>query len=194
MHRTLLTLVLIVAFRQIGWAHQPAFQMVSLKQIGQTWQLVYSETNATKEDVHFEPKDSMPYLSVTIDGRPLPLNADRPQHYQDGMEVSLCTLPAAESLVIRFLAKSEDAKSTRIFRLASIQGDSYSSFLKKNNQFIRLDFTDGKWQINTTEQQPSQGLPLLSLALAVVGIVIFYKWFSIRATSHKGTTLLHLNN
>ncbi len=194
MHRVLLTQVLVVAIQLIGWAHQPAFQMVSLKQIGQTWQLVYSETNATKEGAHFEPMDFMPYLSVTIDGRPLPLNAGRPQLYRDGMEVSLCTLPTAESLTIRFIAKNKDAQSTRIFRLACIQGDSYSSFLKKNNQIIQLDFKDGKWQINSVEQHPSRGLPLLLLGLVIVGTVVLCKWFIMGNASHKGATLHHLNN
>jgi hypothetical protein len=178
MHRALLTLVLIVTFQQVGWAHQPAFQMISLKQTGQYWQLVYSETKATKESVHFEPLDFMPYLSVTIDGKPLPLTADRPQLFQDGMEVNLCTLPSAEALTIRFLAKNERAKSTRILRVACIDGDTYSAFLKRNKQFIELVFRNGKWQINSTEQQPSQWLPLLLLALAVVGVVIYYEWFS----------------
>ena len=69
-----LIVFLLFASPFVGMAHQPAFQMVSLKKTGTAWQLVYSETMAQLEAARFEPNDFIPYLSILADGKPLALS------------------------------------------------------------------------------------------------------------------------
>lgn len=180
-----LIVFLLFASPFVGMAHQPAFQMVSLKKTGTAWQLVYSETMAQLEAARFEPNDFIPYLSILADGKPLALSVNSQGFFQDGIQLHLASLNNVKSITIRFDPRAGNGQSTRIFRLEGTnrqmaganRDDVYASFLKKNDQTIRLVFLQGHWQIENekTDAASSHWLTVLYAFVSIVSLAVFLK-------------------